>query len=291
MKTCKNCGEKFSDSIWRKFFADTDICPECRQAKKEKVQQYVDKVVEFGEDNYLDHHEEEELGQMRRRLGLKKEDLKSVERKLENLRQLTKQANIKKFEDRLREVGADGYLDSEEDAELCRLVERFGLTHNEISHTLQDLISLKKLTAIQDGNLTIIGVDINLMEKEACYYEIPAKLMEGKPPTENKEVSIQVTKDVCYQVGGFKGKMITAAIKEIADRGSLYLTNKRIVFVGGKKNVTYPLSKIISLNKYANAIQFLKEKEDKPKYFIFENKYAVDEILMTYFELISERRG
>lgn len=273
------------------MLAQTDVCSECKLHKRAMVQLYVDKIIEFGEDNYLDRREEEELRQLKRRLGLTDKDLKVAERRLENLRRLTKQAKIKKYEDKLREVGADGYLDSNEEAELDQLVKRFKLTKKEISHTIADLINLKKLTAIQDGNLTVINADINLMKNETCYYEIPAELTEAKPLAEEVKISIKITKDLSYQVGGLKEKKIIGALEKVVDRGTLYLTNKRVIFVGGKVNATYSLSKIVRINKFPNAIQFLKDKENKPKCFILKDGFAAEEIIMIFFKLVSQRRG
>ncbi len=56
--------------------------------------------------------------------------------------------------------------------------------------------------------------------------------------------------------------------KEVTDSGTLYITNKRIIFVGTKKNVTYPLNKVVNFIKYRDAVQFQKENEARPKYFL-----------------------
>ncbi len=56
--------------------------------------------------------------------------------------------------------------------------------------------------------------------------------------------------------------------------GTLYITNKRVVFAGTKKNVTYPLNKIVNFVRYRDAVQFQKENEDRPKYFLIDDRTA-----------------
>lgn len=292
METCNECGKKFSTSIWKKLFTDASNCPECKRDRKEKIQKYVDKLIEFGKDKYLDKNEEKELLELQNSLELNDDDLQLAKRRLENLRQLTKQANIKMYEDKLRQAGADSYLDSEEDAELSQLIDFFGLTSQDISHTMADLVGLKRLSAIQDGKLPILDADILLRKKEVCHYEIPTSLIEEKSRTKfvggSQGVSIRIAKGVSYRVGGFKGERIVETFNETTDSGSLYITNKRVIFVGGKKNVTYPINKIINISKYSDAIHFQKENEKKPKYFLINDQFAIDEIGLIINHLVSE---
>jgi len=67
----------------------------------------------------------------------------------------------------------------------------------------------------------------------------------------------------------------------------LYITNKRVIFVGAKKNVTYPLGKIVNITKFSDAIHFMKENEKKPKYFLINNQFYIDEIGIIVNHIIS----
>jgi len=233
--------------MWKEFsipflvliFRSSKLCPDCRKIKREKIQQYINKIKEFGVDRYLDRQEERELQELRNSLGLDNEDLKEADRMLNNLRRLTKQTDIARYEDKLREVGEDEYLDPQEEKELEELRKSLSLSEKDISHTLGELIRLKRLTAIKDGQLPILESDIILKKKEVCHYEVPAKLVEEKTRTRyvggSRGVSFRIAKGVYYRVGGFRGERIKETFKEITDEGTLYVTNKRVLFVGTKK--------------------------------------------------------
>ena len=280
MQTCAQCGREFSAGLWAGLFGRHDVCPECRNARMDAVRKYVEKIKELGRDRYLDVEEERQLEELRRSLRLSDEDLKQANRMLENLRRTSKKLDIERYEAKLREVGADGYLDPEEETELARLREELGLTGDDIAHTVGELLRLKRLTAIKNGQLPVVEADIMLKRGEVCHYETEASLVEEKSVTRyvggSQGVSIRIAKGVYYRVGGFKGMRLTDTVKEVTDRGTLYVTNKRVVFVGAKKNVTYQIGKLVGIKKWPDAIQFQVEKEARPRYFVIKDPDAVD---------------
>jgi len=75
--------------------------------------------------------------------------------------------------------------------------------------------------------------------------------------------------------------------EQVTDRGTLYITNKRVVFTGTKKNVTYPQNKIVNFVKYRGAVQFQKENEARPKYFLIDDQDSIDEIGLILARLVS----
>jgi hypothetical protein len=278
---CADCDKEIS--FWDNIFSsDHKLCPECKNRKKEKIKQYVFKLNEFGSDHYLDRKEEQALVELQKSLGLTNEDIREAQRTLTNLREMTKKTDIAKYEDKLRQVGEDGYLSPQENSELNTLREQLGLLDSEISHTYGKLIKLKRLTSIKDGKLPSLTTDILLKKGEVCHYEIPSDLIEERSRTKyvggTQGVSFRIAKGVYYRVGGFKGERIVDTFKQITDNGTLYITNKRIIFLGAKKNVTYPLDKIVNFTKYSDAMQFQKENESKPKYFLIKDQDTIDEI-------------
>ncbi len=268
-----------------------ELCPECRREKRAKVQAYIEKIREFGRDSYLDGREERELQELRSRLGLSEEDLREANRILENLRRLTKQADTARYEARLKEAGEDSYLDPEEERELEELRKSLSLTEEDISHTVGELVRLKRLTAIKNGKLPVLEPGIILRKKEVCHYEVPAELVEERTRTRyvggSRGVSFRIAKGVYYRVGGFRGERVVDTFKEVTDEGTLYVTNKRVLFVGSKKNVSYPINKIVAISRYADAIQFQKENEARPKYFLIRDPYAIDEIGLIVNKIIT----
>ncbi|MEW6276193.1 MAG: hypothetical protein AB1556_13925 [Bacillota bacterium] len=287
---CADCGKELS--FWSRLFPSSrKLCPGCKNARREKIKQYVSKLNEFGADRYLTPAEERELAALQQSLGLSDEDLKEARRTLANLRQSTKNFDLARYEEKLRQVGEDGYLEPQEEAELNALKEELGLSDEEIAPTCGQLIRLKRLTAIKNGKLPVLAADILLKKGELCHFEVSCDLVEEKSRTRyvggSQGVSFRIAKGVYYRVGGFKGERVVDTYKQVTDSGTLYITNKRVVFAGTKKNVTYPLNKIVNFVKYRDAVQFQKENEARPKYFLIKEQDIIDEIGLILTQLVS----
>jgi hypothetical protein len=69
----------------------------------------------------------------------------------------------------------------------------------------------------------------------------------------SRSVSFRIAKEVYYRVGGFREERVVDTFKEITDEGTLYVTNNKVLFVGSKKNVSYPINKIVTISRYADA--------------------------------------
>ncbi len=194
---CTDCGKELS--FWAKIFpSDRKLCPECKNARREKIKQYIAKLNEFGADRYLTPQEEQALAEHQRSLGLSNEDLKEAQRTLANLRQSTKNLNIAKYEEKLRLVGQDGYLTPQEETELNTLKEQLGLTDEEVAPTYGQLVRLKRLTAIKNGNLPVLVTDILLKKGERCHFEAACDLVEERSRTRyvggSRGVSFRIAK-------------------------------------------------------------------------------------------------
>lgn len=95
-------------------------------------------------------------------LGLTAEDLQEAQRKLTNLHRLTRNADIARYEEKLGQVGEDGYLSPQEESELNELKKQLNLADDDISHTYGKLTRLKRLSAIKDGNLPVLAAEFFL---------------------------------------------------------------------------------------------------------------------------------
>lgn len=278
---CADCGRELS--FWEGLFSSSrKLCPACKEALREKVEQYMQKLKEAGSDRYLTAAEEWGLSVLQQNLGLSDEDLREAQRMLANLRRWTKEANLAAYAQRLQQAGADNYLTPEEEAELNSLREELGLTDEDLAPTRPYLERLRRFTALKDGRLPVLHADILLKKGETCHFEVPCELMEEVTRTRytggSQGVSFRIAKGVYYRVGGFQGKPVRETYNEVTDRGTLYITNKRIIFVGAKKNVTYPLGSIVNFVKYKDAVQFQKENETAPRYFLIRSRDSIDEI-------------
>lgn len=278
---CEICGKELS--FWDKFLRfDKKLCPECRARKEEKLNIYIKKIYEFGEDMYLTKEEEKALLELKASLGLSDEDMKKAEKVLNELRKFTKEANILYYKNKLLEFSKDEELTKCEELKLKEIAKELNLTEMDISFTMPYYYHIKFITEIRKGILPQLTTDIILKRGEVCHYEVICGLIEERTKTryegKSNGISIRLTKGVYYRIGKNKGEKIIDTYSTVTDKGYLYITNKRVIFVGGKKNVTYPINKIVNFTCYKNGIQFQKENESRYKFFRFNNEYAVDEI-------------
>jgi len=77
-------------------------------------------------------------------------------------------------------------------------------------------------------------------------------------------------KGVRYRVGSIKPQRVTSEEWKHIDSGTLYLTNKRLIFTGRLRNSTINLTKILSFTPYSDAIEISKET-GRPPFLKFSN--------------------
>ena len=122
----------------------------------------------------------------------------------------------------------------------------------------------KKKELLVNG-LPIITVDtMSLTKNEVCHFAGDASFCKIKQQTVGYEggshgVSFRVMKGVNFRVGNYKGHYIK---EEIIDKtnGSIYLTNKRIIFSAVKNSSVIRYTDIINLGIVDNLLQIQTEK-------------------------------
>lgn len=79
--------------------------------------------------------------------------------------------------------------------------------------------------------------------------------------------SFRVAKGVSFRLGGVSARSVSHdEIKKI-DQGTLVLTNKRLIFLGGKKTVNIDLRKIVAIEPFNDGIGSQRENKQKTEYF------------------------
>ena len=66
--------------------------------------------------------------------------------------------------------------------------------------------------------------------------------------------SFRVMKGVTYRTGGFKGHPVEHSYMDNSGTGSLYITNKNIIFHSTERSIKIPYKKIIGLNPYQDGM-------------------------------------
>ncbi len=294
MPVCRKCGQEFHNSLWERIFWRNDLCPSCRVRRNEAIRLLSSRLDQFANDGYLDIREERALQEIMHQYDLTEQDLSPVMTRLNELRSRTRAENIRLLRKKFEQISSDGYIDDEELRSLHEMAASMGITLEEIDDIAIRLRRLLDLTAIHDGKLPVLDdVDIILKPREMCHLAYPVQLVEERSHTHyvggSRGVSIRLTKHISYRVGGFHGQRITVKNLEIVDNGELYVTNQRILYAGERRTYVYPLGKLVAVNKYANGIRFQKEGEKRPKYFLIDDEFLIEEIALLVYKLIEKR--
>ena len=159
---------------------------------------------------------------------------------------------------------ADGELSPEEDQELQESVMSLTGDINSIKDLNQRLDKLRRVWQLNHGELPILIPDIILPKNEVCYFTQFADLYEYRKVGGNfryagPTLRIKIAKGFYYRVGdlGFSAQSKERRIK--IDSGTAYLTNKRILFAGRKKNSSIQFSHIINIQPYKDGVDIIKD--------------------------------
>jgi hypothetical protein len=204
------------------------------------------------------------------------------------------QNNIGIYESALQELIDNIPFTEQSEHQLISLKQKLELTDAEIAHTIADIDHAKSLARLYAQPLPVEkSCEIILKKNEVCHFSSSTDLIEERRKSHyvggTQGVSVRIAKGLSYRVGGFKGERVTEDYNEITDTGMLYITNKRIVFAGKKKNISYTLTSIASINRFTNAIQFKKENEAKPKYFGTNDHQIIDKLYVIVSRLLNSR--
>jgi hypothetical protein len=180
---------------------------------------------------------------------------------------------------KIDEAIEDHKLSPEEETEIQKIAANLGTTikMSEASKRLLDKYRLFWL--IENGEVPTISVPINLQKGEKCYFHTDAELHEYRKVTSRIRYSgptarIRIIRGLYWRMGDLKFQAVSNDIFTKIDSGSLFLTNKKLLFMGSLKNVSIPLIKIVNFNPYKNGIEIHKIS-GKNHFFLFENNNDV----------------
>lgn len=71
--------------------------------------------------------------------------------------------------------------------------------------------------------------------------------------------SFRIIKDVYYRTGSMKGHPVEHSSMEFNGTGSLYVTNKNLIFYSQQKSVKVPFNKIVGITPYSDGIEVHKD--------------------------------
>ncbi len=164
----------------------------------------------------------------------------------------------------------DHRLSPEEEKELDMIAKSLNVNIQMNAATSQQLEKLKLYWAIENTELNIYQVGIKLQKNERCYflaqnvhwYEL--RTVRTSVNYSGYSASIKVVKGFYLKTGSYSPKSVSSEQLSLNDTGNLYLTNKRIIFIGYKKNSNIRLEKILGISPYTAGVEIDKETGRNP---------------------------
>jgi len=202
---------------------------------------------------------------------------------------ISKESRTQFMQMKFDKMVADGRISREEWDEFTTLEKdlKINIRFNESDKT--KIEKLKLIWAIENEELPIVTVPINLQKNEQCYFKSNVDWLENRTVTKiinygGPTARIKIMKGVYYRAGSMDVQRVTSEELQLIDSGQLYLTNKRLIFVGNKKNSSIQLSKILSITPYKDGVGVEKDSGKSP---IFRLSNNADILAMTLTRVIN----
>lgn len=193
-------------------------------------------------------------------------ELRVSEEVLTRLTQVQAQAIVQTEVD---SVLADHRYSPEEEQALRALTRAIGGELTASEATQRTLDRYRRLWQIDNGALEPIAVDITLFKGERCYLEALASWYELRTRTTSISyggpvVSFRIAKGIRYRLGNVTPIRHTRDELTLIDSGAIYITDRRVIFMGSKRNSTLRFTSLLGFTPYTDGVELEKSTGRSP---------------------------
>ena len=147
--------------------------------------------------------------------------------------------------------------------------------HVNASFSGDGITRFRKYWDIENAELVPMQSPINIQKSENMYFSATIDWYEERTRTTTISyggigAKFKICKGVYLRAGSIAPIRNTEEYLKFIDSGTIYFTNKRIIFMGEHGNKIIPFSKILSFTPYADGIEIDKETGKKP-FFKYED--------------------
>lgn len=184
----------------------------------------------------------------------------------------------------VQQAMGDRRLTATEKQALDALARSFGIQVQLDAATKAQLDRFHWYWLMEHGTFPQIPANIHLQPGEVCHFAAAAEMHEMRTETQltssaGASVRIKIMKGVYYRLGSTTRHRITRDVLRKADDGTLYVTNKRILFDGARKNAAIRLSGILSVVPYSDAVEIEKTSGRNPIFTVADTEWLT--VLLT----------
>ncbi len=162
-------------------------------------------------------------------------------------------------------VTGDKRFSPDEEQRLEQIGAALGITITHDAKTQAVLERYRAFGRIEAGQIPEVATAVLLQRGEVCHVHVPA-IVHKEIRTVTKRInysgptaSIKIMKGVRYRVGSIAPQRVTQDVLTEVDAGAFYLTNKKILIQGARKNTSVPLGKVVHFTVYTDGLQIQKE--------------------------------
>jgi hypothetical protein len=167
---------------------------------------------------------------------------------------------------------SDRRLSPEEETDLKAMAENLGVAPNLSEGSRVVMERYRLLWRIENGDIPAAPAEIKLQMGETCYFQGPAQWWELRTAKGESEdaagAGIPIVKGVRFRLEIPMPSVPRNHKLTQVDSGTLYITNKRLLFTGASNNRTIRLGKVSGFEVFAEAIVVEKDAGRRPYLFI-----------------------
>ena len=137
------------------------------------------------------------------------------------------------------------------------------LTHDDA--TTRALERFRLLARIDAGQILPIAVSIRLQAGEVCHFHASGvahkemRVVTKRVNYSGVTASIRIVKGIRWRLGSMSVDRVTQDVLTQIDSGDFYITNRRILIQGTRKNTAVPLSKVTDFTVYSDGLKIDKD--------------------------------
>jgi hypothetical protein len=195
-------------------------------------------------------------------------------------------------ENYVKHIISDQRMSPVEEQELQAISRSLNVTLTLNEQTKEQLRKLKLYWAIENLDLPVIHPNIVLQKTEVCHmitqrvnwYEL--RSVRQRTSYSGYSTSFRIAKGFYLRSGSYSSQSYSVDAMTLIDTGTLYLTNKRIIFDGTKRNSNIRIDKILNFTPYTDGVEIGKETGKSPTLQMSQN---ADIFCMMLERLLNER--
>ncbi len=231
---------------------------EIHQALAGKI--YKNEVIKVIQDGELDEKERIFIEKLQNDLKLPQEVANKIYEK-------SGQELIRNF---MNNAIADAKLTPQEEKELYAIAKNLNAELKLDEATKSDLEKYKLYWQIENDEMPELVVDINIPRSEKCYFMAEqtswfSRYEQAEQTTySHSNLILKIAKGLYWRDTNESLLELDTDEWEQIDTGTLYLTNKRILYKGNKGDKIILLSRILDFTVYSNGLELEKDGDKNP---------------------------